>query len=119
MTNQTETPNMDEVNAAVIEDNASTAQFTIQLTKPIMHDGVELSELSFDFDKLTGRDGLAVENEIDRMGLVLLVPTFNGEYLIRIAARACTVKMDVDALKRLSLSDYSTVRTKTRSFLSK
>lgn len=119
MTNPNETPNMDEINAAVAEDAASTTQFILHLSKPVMHDGEELTELSFDFDKLTGKDSLAVESELDRLGITLIVPAFNGQYLSRLAVRACTKKIGVDVLQRISIRDYSRIRTETRGFLAK
>lgn len=110
---------VDEFDMAEQEDANSKEVLTIQLTKPVKHDGEVLAALTFDFGKLTGNDSLKVEAELDRLGLVLLVPAFNGQYLIRIAAKACTTKIDSTVLQRLHINDYNRVRNGTRSFLTK
>ena len=85
--------------------------------KPFVYEDKEFTSLTFDFDTLTGADSLAVENELQRQGITVIVPTFSGEYLIRIAARACTEQIGSDALKQMRIADYNKIRSKARSFL--
>ena len=91
--------------------------FTMKLKKPLTYDGAEFEELSFDFDALTGKDSLAIERELSLRGIQVAVPAFSGEYIIRIAARACTSPVGYDAFELMSLRDYNRLRAKVRNFL--
>jgi hypothetical protein len=51
------------------------------------------------------------------MGKALVVPTFSGEYLIRMAAKACTEPIGADAFEIMSIADYNKIRSAARSFL--
>jgi hypothetical protein len=85
--------------------------------KPFVWQGVEYEKLSFDWDKLTGNDSLAVEREMQSLGIPLVVPAFSGDYLIRMAARACTTRIGADAFGAMSLPDHHKIRNAARSFL--
>lgn len=74
-------------------------------------------QLTFDFNKLTGRDSLAIENELQSLGKPVIVAEMSGEYLIRMAARACTEKISADDLAAAPLADYNKIRSRARSFL--
>lgn len=110
---------IDEEELGAAEDAAKGAKdtFTLKLSKPLMYNGISYSELTFDFDGLSGKDSLAVENELARKGIQLLIPAFNGEYIIRVAARACTTKIGSDAIEMLSIRDYNKLRSRVRNFL--
>lgn len=91
--------------------------FTIELKKPIMYNDKEYKTLSFDFETLTGNDGMAIEEELGQLGKAVLVPALSGEYLVRMAARACTQKVGSDIFALLSIREYNQIRTAARSFL--
>jgi len=93
--------------------------FEIELKKPVEYNGKTYNKLSFDFGKLTGEDGLNIENELQALGKFAMVPAFSGEYLIRMAAKACSEPIGSDIFTKLSLSDYNRVRSAARSFLLK
>lgn len=107
----------EELEQARAEAKNATDLFTLKFKKPLMYDSVEYDELQFDFDKLTGKDSLAVERELSLRGIQVAVPAFSGEYIIRIAAKACTTPIGYDAFERMSLKDYNRVRGKVRNFL--
>ena len=73
--------------------------------------------MKFDFDSLTGHDSLMVERELTRSGVQLVVPGFNGDYLIRMAIRACVDNVGTDIVNRMSLRDYNRLRSEMRNFL--
>lgn len=98
-------------------EKTDVAHLTVELKKPVTYNGKEYTELSFDFDALTGKDGLAIEDELNRLGKALIVPTLSGEYLIRMAAKACTVKIGADIFDVLPLKDYNRIRAAARTFL--
>lgn len=105
----------DEAVAQAKADNASV--YTHVFKKPFVYDGKEYSKLHFDFDKLTGADSLNVEDELSAQGIMVMVPTFSGQFLIRIAARACQEKIGVDGFLRMRIADMNRIRTKTRNFM--
>ena len=78
-----------------------------------------VDRLNFDFDKLTGRDSLAVEREMQSLGIPLMVKEFSGDYQLRVAARACSEKIGSDVLAELPMKDYNRILGRTRSFLLK
>ncbi len=76
-----------------------------------------VEELTFDFGRLTGRDSLCIEAELQALGKPVVVAEMSGEYLIRMAARACTEKIGTDSLANMPLSDFNRIRSRARSFL--
>ena len=128
MSNSNETPvvNIDPAAFAAAEQEAAAAKNDIgtyvhKFKKPftclIGKDQRTFKELIFDFNKLTGRDSLAIENELQALGKPVIVAEMSGEYLIRMAARACEEKISADELASAPLSDYNIIRSKARSFL--
>jgi hypothetical protein len=93
--------------------------YTHKFRKPFEYDGKQYREMTFDWVSLTGEDGLSIENEMQQLGKPVVVPTFSGEYLIRLAAKACTEKIGSDAFKQMPISDYNKIRNAARSFLLK
>jgi len=91
--------------------------YTHKCRKPFNYMGVIYTELRFDWDSLTGRDSLAIEAELQALGMPAVVPAFSGAYLIRMAAKACTEKIGADAFELMPLADYNRVRSAARSFL--
>lgn len=115
-----EAPAVDEneLNAARAEaQKKDIAHLTVKFKKPVKYNNKEYNELSFDFDKLTGMDGLAIEEELQMLNKAVIVPALSGEYLIRMAARACTEKIGADIFNYMSLKDYNRIRSAARSFL--
>ena len=47
----------------------------------------------------------------------MIVAEMSGEYLLRMAARACSVKISADDLAAMPLGDYNKIRSRARSFL--
>lgn len=94
----------------------SEYSYTHKFRKPFEYQNNTYNELTFEWDKLTGKDGLAIENELQQIGKAVIAPVFSGEYLIRIAARACTVPIGADAFEKMSISDYNKIRSAARSF---
>lgn len=111
--------NADEFSAAVKEAENSVSAFTHIFSKPINYNGKIINELTFNLDKLTGNDGIAIENELMAQGKPVVVPTLSGEYIIRIAARACSERIGSDIFGTMPLRDYNAIRSKVRSFLLK
>ena len=127
-----DTPAVNEAEFAAAEAAAKAKQendsaYVHKLKKPFTFEGCTIEELSFDFDRLTGNDSLAIEDELQSMNKPVIVPTFSGQYLIRMAARACTTtlttpdgkarRIGADVIQALPIGDYNRIRSKARTFL--
>ena len=107
----------------------SVSVYTHKFKKPVTFEGCTFDELTFDFGRLTGNDSLAIEDEMEAMNKPVIVPTFSGQYLTRVAARACTTmltssdgkqrRVAADVIMALPISDYSRIRGRARTFLLK
>ena len=118
--NAPETPAVDEKELEAARQEArknNVAQFEIEFKKPVKYNNKEYTKLSFDFDKLTGLDGLAIEEELQMLNKAVIVPALSGDYLVRMAARACTERIGADIFNYMSLKDYNRIRSAARSFL--
>ena len=93
---------------AVAEKEAEQSAYTYvhKFRKPYEYEGKTYEELTFDWGSLTGRDGLAIENELQQIGKAVIVPTFSGEYHPH-GSRACTVPIGPDAFENMPLSDFN------------
>ena len=85
------------------EATANDGVFTLHLTRPLEHEGKSYSDLTFDFDSLSGSDSLAIERELQMLGHTVIVANFDSEYLIRVCVKACTEPLGIDALGKLSI----------------
>lgn len=113
-----ELPKIDPDEFAVAAEEAKTAErlYTHTFNRPFQYNGQTVTKLSFDFEKLTGRDCLAVENEMRMQGITMVSPTFSGPYLVRMAARACTEKVGSDIFELMPAADFTRIRNRTQSF---
>lgn len=116
---------------AVAEKEAATSTdtYTHNFKTPFSYEGKTYTSLVFDWGKLTGQDGLDIENEMQALGKPVVVPTFSGEYLIRMAAKACTTtttgpdgnprRLSDEAFRMMPLADFNRIKSRARSFLLK
>jgi len=117
ITPEVEAIDADEFAVAEKEAEASTSTYTHKFKRPFIHMGQTYTELRFDWDSLTGQDGLDIEAELQMLGNAVVVPAFSGPYLVRMAAKACTTSIGADAFGLMSLADYNKIRSAARSFL--
>lgn len=89
----------------------------LKFKEPFSFQGKTYEKLTFDFGKLTLNDSLAVEDELAQLGKGSLMPEWNSQYLVRIAAKACTDKIGSDALMALPLPEGRRILNQTRNFI--
>jgi len=99
------------------DDMTDTGKEPFKLRKPVLNNGEELKELTFDFEKLTGADSLEIQAELDAIGKTAAVPAYSSEYLVRMAIRACEQDVDIGFFKRLSIVDFNKIMMRMRFFL--
>jgi len=91
--------------------------YTIELKEPFTYESRTYDKLTLNCAKLTGKDSLAIENEMSMLGKGLIAPEFSGEYMSRMAVRACEENIPLNALEALPLYEFNRIRAKMRSFL--
>lgn len=106
-----------ELAAAESEAKASAAIYNHTFGKPFSYEGKTYETLHFNFGNLTGRDAIAIEDELNAQGKAVIVPVMSGAYLIRMASRACEERLGSDAFEAMPISDYNKIRSAARSFL--
>ncbi|MGN1118310.1 MAG: hypothetical protein ACI4RU_06830 [Acutalibacteraceae bacterium] len=89
----------------------------IKLRKPVEYNGETIDELSFDFDKLTGADAIAIEDELQALGKSAPIPAYSSPYLIRMAVLACDKAIGDDLFNLVAIADFNKVKNTARSFL--
>ncbi len=98
--------------------------YTHTFEKPFEFRGRTVTELTFNWGALTGEDHEAIESDMLRRGLTLVVPAATGPYLTGMAVRACTNRddngiriVDADFLRALPLREYHKIYFSARRFL--
>ena len=95
----------------------TAVRFTLKLLTPIEYEGKTYKEMKFDFSEINGADALNIEAELQAKGIIVISPSYQSPYLMRVCARACTEKIDVDLLTKFKLRDFLALRNKARNFL--
>lgn len=108
-----------DVAKQMADQNENVYEYVHKLNKPFEYEGRTYESMHFDWGKLTGNDGLAIENEMQAMGTPVVIPSLSGAYLIRMAARASVENIAVNVLTALPIRDYNKIRSEARSFLLK
>lgn len=113
------TENMDElVDTELSAMTDTSVENVLYLTKPVLYNGEEVTELAFDFDKLTGADALNIEEELVSRGKTLYYGAINdANYLILMAAKACTKPIGKDFFNKISIVDFERIKNRARFFL--
>lgn len=106
-----------EYAAAMNEAQNAPGTVTVKLAKPQMYNGEEYSELTFDFESLTGDDALNISDELTASGKTVVMPALSEQYLIRVAARACTAPVGADIFRGMPLKNYLRIVGAARNFL--
>lgn len=125
MTNNEREVKFDQADEAVVltpeqiaeeQEEMGAGTYVHVFTKPFEWEGKVYGQLVFEFDKLTGRDTLAVERELAAKNIFTVVRSLNIEFQMRIAARACTSRIGTDMLEALPIKDFEKIMNRVRAF---
>ncbi len=83
--------------------------------KPFEYEGKKYKTLTFYFERLTGRDVLAIEHEMQENGEFALDPILSRTFQCKMAAKAG--RIGSDALEAMSLRDFNKIAGAAKSFL--
>lgn len=107
-----------ELTSAIENAQNGPANFIFNFKKPVNYNGNLIKSLSFDFDKLTGKDAHDIEDEVQsRYGKSVIVPALSSEYLRIMAVKACKEQIGSDLFDTISIKDYNSILGRARSFL--
>lgn len=93
----------------------NSVNYTHKFSEPVEIEGKKYVELTFYFDKLTGEDVEAIEEELQDQNKYVLTPEVSSVFQTMLAARAAGV--GADEIRRLKIKDYMKIKNQARSFL--
>ena len=97
------------------EEKETSRNYTHTFKTPREIEGKKYTALTFYFDRLTGEDIEAVEEELQDQNKYVLSPEISSTFQCILAARAAGVPSD--EIRRLPMADYMKIKNKTRDFL--
>ena len=108
---------------SVLLEESPDSLYVHTFEKPIEYNGKTYEKLTFDFDSLTGGDSLDVESELMARNHPVLVRNIDSEYVIRMAAKACTERgadgkrvIGHDIFRNMTVKDYGRITNIARRF---
>lgn len=109
-----ETPTLPPVTDKKAATGASGV-YVHKFKKPFEYEGKKYDTLNFYFERLTGRDMIAVENEMQNNGEYALDPILSRNFQSKIAAKAGGVASDT--LEAMPIQEFNSITTAARNFL--
>lgn len=99
-----------------IDNSEQGSDFTLMLNKPLTYEDKTFNSLHFDFNSLTGKDFLDIEDEMARKGKILLSARLSGDFLTIMCTKACIEPVDVDYIRALPIKKFEELRNAARNF---
>lgn len=94
---------------------ANVGVYTHKFKTPFEYGGATYEELTFNFERLTGRDMVAIETEMQMNNEYALAPEISRSFQGKMAAKAAGIGSDV--LEAMPLKDFNKITNAARSFL--
>ena len=94
---------------------AGTGVYTHTFKKPFEYAGETYTTLTFDFEKMTGRDMVSIETEMQMNNEYALAPEISRNFQSKMAARAAGIGSDV--MDAMPLPDFNRITNAARDFL--
>lgn len=93
----------------------NTGVYTHVFKKPFEYEGKTYTELTFNFERLSGRDMVSIETEMQMNNEYALAPEISRSFQGKMAAKAAGIGSDV--LEAMPLKDFNKITNAARSFL--
>lgn len=93
----------------------NTGVYTHVFKKPFEYEGKTYTELTFNFERLSGRDMVSIETEMQMNNEYALAPEISRSFQGKMAAKATGIGSDV--LEAMPLKDFNKITNAARSFL--
>ena len=97
------------------KEKKTSLNYTHTFKAPGEINGEKHKALTFYFEKLTGEDVEAIEEELQDKNKYVLTPEVSSVFQTMLAARAAGV--GADEIRRLPLGEYMKIKNQARSFL--
>lgn len=97
------------------KEKKTNLNYTHTFKAPVEINGQKQKALTFYFEKLTGEDVEAIEEELQDQNKYVLTPEVSSVFQTMLAARAAGV--GADEIRRLPLWEYMKIKNQARSFL--
>ena len=97
------------------KEKKTSLNYTHTFKAPVEINGEKRKALTFYFEKLTGEDVEAIEEELQDQNKYVLTPEVSSVFQTMLAARAAGV--GADEIRRLPLGEYMKIKNQARSFL--
>ncbi len=97
------------------EKEDTSQNYTHVFKAPVEIEGKQYKSMTFYFERLTGEDIEAIEEELQDQNKYVLTPEVSSVFQSMLAARAAGV--GADEIRRLPIGDYMKIKNKARSFL--
>lgn len=101
--------------AAEQPTEGNTGVYTHVFKKPFEYEGKTYTELTFNFERLSGRDMVSIETEMQMNNEYALAPEISRSFQGKMAAKAAGIGSDV--LEAMPLKDFNKITNAARSFL--
>ncbi len=83
--------------------------------KPFEYGGKKYEELTFNFERLTGRDMVSIETEMQMNNEYALAPEISRNFQSKMAAKAAGIGSDV--MDAMPIKDFNKITNAARDFL--
>lgn len=93
----------------------NTGVYTHVFKKPFEYEGKTYTELTFNFERLSGHDMVSIETEMQMNNEYALAPEISRSFQGKMAAKAAGIGSDV--LEAMPLKDFNKITNAARSFL--
>ena len=110
-----ESPAEDSAKAGADGAEKSTGVYKHVFKTPFTYEGTEYKEITFNFERLTGRDMIVIENEMQAQNEYALAAEVSQNLQSKIAARAAGIGSDV--IEAMPLRDFNKITNAARDFL--
>ena len=97
------------------KEKKTSLNYTHTFKAPVEINGEKHKALTFYFEKLTGEDVEAIEEELQDQNKYVLTPEVSSVFQTMLAARAAGV--GADEIRRLPFGEYMKIKNQARSFL--
>lgn len=97
------------------KEKKTSLNYTHTFKAPVEINGQKQKTLTLYFEKLTGEDVEAIEEELQDQNKYVLTPEVSSVFQTMLAARAAGV--GADEIRRLPLGEYMKIKNQARSFL--
>lgn len=98
-----------------LSHRATPGVYTHVFKKPFEYEGKTYSELTFNFERLTGKDMVSIETEMQMNNKYALAPEISRSFQAMMAAKAAGIGSDV--LEAMPIKDFNRITNAARGFL--